>query len=327
MLPRLHDSGASPDLPTSMPPYRYTFGAPGSHLRRSIPPYLSVATPSAQLQSSIPLYLHVPSPAVRLQTSGAPYLHVCAHAARVQLPHTSTPPHVCTPTRASETRSSMPPCRRTFIEPPDLHATMPPCRYTCIAPPDLQTSRLLILPRLYACSTPPAHHTFPSLRLQRVSRYPDHHASTSALLQCSSIASELHTSIHPRLHACSVPATRLRGPIPPSLHDPGPHRASKAPYLHASTSTRRHRDFSTSYRHTTTERHLQRASRAPCLLYLHLYTLTESLQNSRSPELNTSASPGPLRAPRTLELHTSMLPHLHACIAPLDFQNSIPPRR
>src|SRR6266480_540391 len=103
--------------------------------------------------------------------------------------------------------------------------------------------------------------------------------SAASLQSCR--ASELHVSTPTRLHRASEP---------PYLHAPRRDSCSEPPELHTSTSL-----------------HLQRASRALCL-YASRRRLRRAYQRPMPTRRYTYIEP--------LDLHTSVLPRLHACRAP-----------
>ena len=178
-----------------------------------------------------------------------------------------------------------------------------------------------MLPRLHACSEPPALHTLTSA-LQRVSRVPCLHIYTFAarlqtsggwplFLHACSAPPELHTSPSTRLRrSCRAPKLQNSMPSrrdtcinPPDLQSSMPpllHRCSTHPYLHTSTSPRRHASrvpelhtslpqsaahLQAAYLDTPPSFHLQRASRAPCF---HISTPVAHLEGFRASGLQVA---------------------------------------
>src|SRR5436190_24199273 len=122
--------------------------------------------------------------------------------------------------------------------------------YVPVACLQLASMPLSMSPRRYTYGAPPELYIITSARLQRASRVP-----------------ELDNSIH--------------------RHPPGPHRASRAPYLHVATPPEHPQSSMPPYFHTFPSRHLQRVSRASCL---YTSTFLHPQRASRPPDLHASTS-------------------------------------
>src|SRR5437667_283451 len=153
---------------------------------------------------------------------------------------------------ASRLQSSIPPCFHVYTLAARLHRSIP-------------------LARLQRASRDPELHSSTSTRPQRASRAP---YGQSARPQLVSRAPELHTSNSAHLHHYSTPLDHsMPPPRPPSSttppHHPSPtptplQRASRAPFIHTHTPAARPPSSRAPYLLKATR--LQRASRA---LYLY----------------------------------------------------------
>ncbi len=175
---------------------------------------------------------------------------------------------------------------------------------------------------LHSCNAPLASRV-PSLVVTPTARLPDlrafrslsidpPHVHASIYLAIATLAAPIQSSIHrcfQHPHACSAPQ-ELHTSMIPRLHDcsvPTQPRAysthSKAPEVFAFTSTRIHRASGTPYLHYSTSARVQRASRAP---ELH----ASSILASRSLHKQ--------RASRVPELLRQTPPRPHTCSTPPD---------
>ena len=220
------------------------------------------------------------------------------------------PPSLHIATRSSSLQTSIPPYLYIRIpyssppDPPDLRAS------TFAHPQHLQRSNLHIStsarPQLTSelqTSILPAIYTSTPARLQPTSSAPCLYTSMSTQPQC--VPSTPYLRIPPRRDTY-IESIDLHTSAPPSAHHTARLQSSRAPYLHASTSTRLQRDYRASYLYASTSTHLQPA--------IHIATLAERLQTSRPPFLHThSTSSDPY-------LNTSVSLHLHRASRPPDLR-------